>query len=380
MSSPESARLLIVDDEVAQVSALMRALQNRGFELTGVHSSAEALAALRAERFDVLLTDLIMPDMDGVELLRAAQQLDHDLVCILMTGHGTIDTAVEAMKSGALDYILKPFNLGIILPVLSRALTVRRLRVENAALVQRLAERNTELEKINRELRSVHRELEAFTSTVSHDLRRPLHSMVGFAELLLSETPGPLTAKQKGYLREIHGSGRRLFDLTDVLLRFARLGRQSLATQLVDVSALVSSVVAELSAAERGRQVDIRIGPLPNVSADASLLKQVFSNLLSNALKFTRPSNHPIVEVSGWREDGVCAYCVRDNGIGFDIQKADNLFGLFQRMPGSERFEGNGVGLSISQRIIERHGGRITAEAHPGEGARFTFTLPQLAQ
>ena len=377
MSTAEPARLLIVDDEPAQVTTLMRALQNRGFALTGVHSATEALSALRAERFDVVLTDLMMPDMDGVELLRAAQQLDPDLVGIVMTGHGTIDTAVEAMKSGALDYILKPFNLGTILPVLSRALTVRRLRVENALLLQRVAERNAELEKMNRELRSVHRELEAFTSTVSHDLRRPLHAMVGFSELLLSETPGPLNTKQKGYIREIHGSGQRLFELTDVLLRFARLGRQALSTQQVDVSALVRSVVTELNTSEGRRSVDIRIGALPNVSADASLLKQVFSNLLSNAMKFTRPCNHPIVEVSGWLEDRDCVYCVRDNGVGFDMGKADNLFGLFQRLPGSERFEGNGVGLSISQRIIERHGGRISAEAHVGEGARFTFTLPQ---
>src|SRR6185503_15741704 len=133
----------------------------------------------------VLITDLTMPGIDGIELVRAAQQIDADLVCVLMTGHGSIDTAVEAMRSGALDYILKPFNLNVIVPAISRAAAVRRLRRENSALLKRVAERTAELENANRELRATNRELEAFTASVSHDLRQPLHAMTGFCELLL---------------------------------------------------------------------------------------------------------------------------------------------------------------------------------------------------
>jgi len=142
MIEPSGARILIVDDEAAQVTALARTLQHEGYLPTGAHSGQEALDLLRADRFEILVTDLMMPGMDGVALLRAAQQIDGDLVGILMTGHGTLASAVDAMKSGALDYILKPFNLTTILPILSRAVAVRRLRLENAALTQRLAERN----------------------------------------------------------------------------------------------------------------------------------------------------------------------------------------------------------------------------------------------
>jgi signal transduction histidine kinase len=317
--------------------------------VTGTHSAQEALSALRTQRFDILVTDLMMPEMDGVVLLREARAIDSDLVGIVMTGHGAIHTAVAAMQSGALDYIEKPFSLTTMLPVLSRALEVRRLRSQNAMLVTRVAERNVELEAMNRELHSANRELEAFNSTVSHDLRQPLNAIVGFSELLLSEEPGALSAKQKEYLGDIFSSGRRLSGLIDDLLRFARLGRQSLVTTHVDVSSLVQSVVAELSGIKDASQVDIRIGSLPGVTADPSLLRQVFVDLVSNAHKFRHPRRQSIIEVSGRRESGQCTYCVRDNGIGFDMSKAEKLFGVFQRMPGTEQFEGTGVGLSIVQ-------------------------------
>jgi two-component system sensor histidine kinase/response regulator len=376
MSHPEAGRLLIVDDEAALVTALVRTLQAYGYQPTGMHSTVEALSALRAQSFDILITDLMMPGMDGVELVRAAQEIDGSLVSIVMTGHGTIDSAVKAMKSGALDYILKPFDLTTMMPVLSRALIVRRLRLDNVALARRLAQRNEDLEALNRELHTTNRELDAFTSTVSHDLRQPLHGMMGFSELLLSEKPGALNERQKEYLADIATSGRHLVELTDDLLRFARVGRESLETQQIDVSGLANSVVTELRATAGGDEVDVRLGALPNVNADPSLLRQVFCNLLSNAFKFRRPNVPAIVEITGRSEAGQCVYCVQDNGIGFDMQKAGKLFSLFQRMPGTERFEGTGVGLSIVQRIIERHGGRVHAEAQVGKGAQFTFTLP----
>jgi signal transduction histidine kinase len=382
MSDPSLARLLIVDDESGLVTALCALLKTRGYATTGVGSGAQALAALRAvssdpaNRFDVLITDLMMPMMDGIALLRAASEVDGDLVSIVMTGHGTIDTAVEAMRAGALDYILKPFNLSVIMPVLSRALAVRKLRQENAALELEVALRTQEIEAKNSELRIANRELQAFTHSVSHDLRQPLNGVIGFAELLLSEKPGALNPKQKEYLGDIYSGGHQLLRLTADLLQFSRLGQQPLQKEAVDMTNLVWSILTPMRAAEPHRDIDLRVGPLPNVAADPALIRQVVVNLLSNAFKFTRRTPDAVIEITGRQRDGERTYCVRDNGAGFDMANAERLFAIFQRLHGDQEFEGTGVGLSIVQRIIERHGGTISAEAQIGKGAAFTFALP----
>ncbi len=293
-----------------------------------------------------------------------------------MTGHGAIATAVEAMQGGALDYIVKPFNLSTIIPVLARALAVRRLRTENASLLQRVADRTIELEAANRELQSANRELDAFTHSVSHDLRQPLNGIIGFAELLLSQKPGPLNPRQKEFLSEIHAGGERLLRLTDDLLRFARLGQQTIGKEWVNIENLVWDILRPLQEAEPQRSVDLRVGTLPDAPADRGLIKQVFVNLLSNAFKFTRRAAHPVIEVAGERHAGGCTYRVVDNGAGFDMATAQRLFTIFHRLHSDRDFEGSGVGLSIAQRIVERHGGRISAQAQVGKGAEFTFTLP----
>jgi len=382
MNPAPLARLLIADDEGAQVIALCRTLEFEGYATSGAGSGPEALAVLRtaavdrASAFDVLITDLMMPDMDGIALLRAAQEIDPDLVGLVMTGHGTIDTAVEAMKSGALDYILKPFNLRTIIPVLSRALAVRRLRLENAALLQRVANRTTELEAANLELQRANKELEAFTYSVSHDLRQPLNGMLGFSDFLLSEKPGPLNARQKEFLGNIHRGGQQLLRLTDDLLSFSRLGQQQLKRETVNVRTMVLEILHQLRDAEPHRNVELRVGALPDALADPALLRQVLVNLLSNAFKFTRLVPNAVIEVAGRQQKGECTYNIRDNGAGFDMRSAQRLFAIFHRLHSDRDFEGNGVGLSIAQRIVERHGGRIWAEAAVGQGAKFTFTLP----
>src|SRR6202795_5214732 len=171
------ARLLIVDDEATQLRALCDTLQLEGYSTQGFSSGQQALAALRPGDFDLLLTDLMMPEMDGITLINAARQVDAALGAIVMTGHGTIDTAVQAMQGGALDYILKPFKLNVILPVISRALDVQRLRRENAELQEREQRRSEELA-------AAYQDLEAFSYSISHDLRAPLRTIDSFAQIL----------------------------------------------------------------------------------------------------------------------------------------------------------------------------------------------------
>ncbi len=369
-------RILIVDDEVRQMTALCDTLRDYGYEVVGFSSSAAALTALKDTKFDLLLTDLMMPEMDGIGLLRAAHDVDPNLVGIMMTGHGTIDTAVEAMKAGALDYILKPFKLSAVIPVMSRAMTVRRLRLENIALEQKVREHSAALEATNSALGSANKELEAFSYSVSHDLRTPLRHIDGFSQLLRKGYAEQLPPAAQDLLQNIIDGAQRLGVLIEDLLNFSRLSRQPLVKRKVDISQLVQQVLAELQGDLKGRQVAFRVGPMAECLGDVSLLKQVFVNLLSNALKFTRQREEAVIEISCDSQCSEFLFSVRDNGAGFDMQYAGKLFGVFQRLHRADQFEGTGVGLSIVQRIIHRHGGRIWAEAEVDKGATFHFTLP----
>ncbi len=366
-----AVRILIVDDEAAQMKALCNTLRDHGYETVGFASGKAALAALQTARFDLLLSDLMMPEMDGISLLRAAQTADPDLIGIIMTGEGTIATAVEAMKAGAFDYILKPFKLSVILPVISRALTVRRLRQENAELEKRVHERTTELEAVNKEL-------EAFSYSVSHDLRAPLRAINGFTRILMDSYQPQLPADAQRLLDHVTSSAHHMGELIDHLLEFSRLGRQPLRKQPVNISNLVREVLEDLNAERANRKLEVTVGELPDTFGDTMLLRQVFTNLLSNAFKYTRQKESAEVSVGTLDQAGETVYFVKDNGAGFDLKYADKLFGVFQRMHSAKQFEGTGVGLSIVHRIIQRHGGRIWAEAAVEQGATFYFTLPNL--
>jgi signal transduction histidine kinase len=371
MKDSGAARLLIVDDEAAQRHALSETLQVQGFEAIGCASGEAALAELRQRPVDLLLTDLMMPGTDGIALLRAAREIDPTLVVIIMTGEGTIATAVEAMRSGAFDYILKPFKLSAILPVLARALAVRRLRIQNAALEQQLRQHAAELEAANREL-------DAFTRSASHDLRAPLNAVLGFSSLLVQDFSSQLAPQQRGWLVEIQRAARQMSQLIDDLMRLSRLGRQALNLQTVDMAKLARGVTDELQAQiEPPRpQPQVQIDALPPALADAALLRQALINLLSNAFKFTRHTEAARIHVGQEAQaNGTRAYFVRDNGEGFDMAQAGKLFQAFNRLHRSDMFEGTGVGLSIVQRIVQRHGGRVWAEGEPGRGATFYFTL-----
>lgn len=369
-------RLLVVDDEAAQVEALCRTLEDEGYSVRGFTGAGSALDALRTGAFDIVLTDLTMPGMDGIAFLNAARDIDPRLAGIVMTGHGSIATAVEAMKAGALDYILKPFDLRVILRVLARTQAMLRLRRENAALLARLSQRTEELETANRDLRVANRELEAFSDSVSHDLRAPLRAIDGLLGVVQEDFAADVSPGAHQHIEAIAAQTTRMSVLIEDLLRLSRLGREPLQKRPVDMRALVQEVLRELCAAEGRRRIDLRLGELPDAQADPSLLRQVWVNLAANALKFTRRRESARIEIDGVARAGDKLYSIRDNGAGFDSRRAERLFGIFQRLHPPTEFEGTGVGLSIARRIIERHGGSIWGEGEPDRGAAFHFTLP----
>jgi len=233
----------------------------------------------------------------------------------------------------------------------------------------------TERRRVEEALRAANAELERFTYSVSHDLRAPLRAIDGYARALDEDRGPTLDAEARRLLAVIRDNAKRMGHLIDALLNFSRLGRQPLGRARVNMSELARGVVEELRRAA-GQDVEVALQPLPAATGDATLLRQVFANLIGNALKFSRGRPRPRVEIGARQEGGEAVYYVRDNGAGFDMRYADKLFGVFQRLHHVDEFEGTGVGLALAHRIVERHGGRVWAEGKVGEGATFYFTLP----
>jgi signal transduction histidine kinase len=366
-------RLLIVDDESAQLRALCETLALEGFTTEGFASPRTALSALQPGRHELLLTDLMMPEMDGIELIAAARRIDPDLGALVMTGHGTIDTAVQAMRGGALDYILKPFRLNAILPVIGRALDLQRLRRENAMLLA--SERRHAAA-----LAAAYQDLEAFSYSVSHDLRAPLLFVKDFAQRLEDDFGERLGEDGQRIVRIIRDGSISMDEMVVGLLAFARASRQPLETRPLDMEPIVQACIAEARGAHPvatgGREPAFVIGTLPAALADPGVIRHVWGNLIGNAIKYSARNDEPRVQIDARIEGNEVIYSVADNGIGFDMRYADKLFGVFRRLHSAKDFPGTGVGLAIAHRIVQRHGGRIWAESTPGEGSRFSFALP----
>ncbi len=267
----------------------------------------------------------------------------------------------------------------------------------NANLKRRLAERTVERDTVARqiasteltrtnaaeeqlrlhaaELESLNDELESFSYTVSHDLRAPVRAVLGYIRAIEEDCAAELGAEGRRLLTVVEREASRMGDLIDDLLAFSRLGRQPMLSAVVDMTALAREASAEIATAY-GRTEPFDIPDLPSVRGDRVLLRQVWVNLISNAVKYASKEKTPELHVWATDENGFTVYNVRDNGVGFDMQYADKLFGVFQRLHRAEEFPGTGVGLAIVSRIIQRHGGAVRVDAHLGEGATFSFTLP----
>ncbi len=259
----------------------------------------------------------------------------------------------------------------------------QEIRELNEGLEQRVVERTEQLESANKEL-------DSFSYSVSHDLRAPLRAIDGFSRILLEEYGDTLAEEAKSYLQMVRDNTIQMGRLVDDLLAFARLGRQPLTKHTLDPNKIVRQCLKEMEKEQEDRQVEVVIGDLPSCSGDPALLKQVWTNLISNALKYTRKQEAARIEIGCHTEprstvegeppvptnaDPEVIYFVKDNGAGFDMKYVNKLFGVFQRLHRAADYEGTGVGLAIVQRILKRHGGRIWADAKVGEGATFSFTL-----
>ncbi len=290
---------------------------------------------------------------------------------------------------GLLFYSLAPqySNPVIIIPeilgfamaagMLSIALWFFKAGLEAATTAMEQAQRSRQLlDDRARQLDTANRELEAFSYSVSHDLRAPLRAINGYSNILRDDHAGVLGDEATALLEKISTSGQKMGLLIDNLLDFSRLSRKPLQKSNVNLNDVVLDVLDLMSFAVEGRDVFFDLHPLPDANADRELIMQVYSNLVGNAVKYTRNQPKAIIEIGSYNSDAGLVYFVRDNGVGFDMHYIDKLFGVFQRLHSDAEFEGTGIGLATVRRIVERHGGRVWAESFPGGGASFYFTLP----
>jgi PAS domain S-box-containing protein len=245
---------------------------------------------------------------------------------------------------------------------------IRRL---NDELEKRVEERTAQLIAANKEL-------EAFSYSVSHDLRAPLRAMVSYAQILINDFSSELDPEAFSLLQKIMASGMKMSLLIDSLLDFSRLGRKPLVMQSIDLNEVVHNTIEILAPEISGRHIEWKLSDLPPARADSLSIQQVYTNLISNAVKYSRNCEPARIEIGSFFQDDEIVYFVRDNGAGFDMKHADKLFGVFYRLHREDEYEGTGIGLAIVQRIIQRHGGRIWFEAEVGKGATFYFTLQGL--
>jgi hypothetical protein len=408
------AKILIAEDSPTQAQALRHVLEQHGYEIGVAGNGREAMDMAVRLHPALIISDVIMPEMDGFELCRRIKA-EHglcDIPVILVTTMSDPADVIRGLECGADNFVLKPYDerylLGRVQYVLANRdlhqvpearmgvelffndkkhyITAGRLQILNLLLstydaaIQRnkeLQHSREELQLVNAKLAAANQELEAFSYSVSHDLRAPLRHVQGYVELLTQATAASqLSEKAQHYLQTITDASIEMGRLIDDLLAFSRMGQIELHESRVQLNGLVQVTVRDLEMATQGRNIDWNIAPLPQVFGDSAMIKQLFANLIGNAVKYSRPRDPAQIEIGcAGEEDGRVILFVRDNGVGFDMQYAHKLFGVFQRLHRATEFEGTGIGLAIVRRVIDRHGGRVWAESAVNRGATFYFTL-----
>lgn len=385
-------KILAVGGNRPYLSELADSLREEGYDVALAHSGEEALEFLSVQRVDCILLDSELPGLTGLQtcqrIKESARWRDTPLI-VLSDGDGR-EATVSSINSGADDFIQKSAHPQVFkarvraqlrrkqLAEESRQFQEQLLREEMEAAEARAARELSETRaKLLAELAAKNEELEAFSYSVSHDLRGPLLVIEGYSKVVLEKYGQRLDQEAQNYLQRVCAGTERMSQLIEDLLKLSKIGRGELRKLAVDLGQLGEQVVDELRRREPERAIDVEIEhPLPAV-ADPRLLKVVLENLIGNAWKYTGHTSKPKIEVGHGEKEGQPTYYIRDNGAGFDMEYAHRLFAPFQRLHSASEFEGTGIGLATVRRIIQRHGGRIWADAKPGEGATFTFTLGQ---
>jgi len=370
-------RILVIDDELGIREGCRRVLEPEGYTVETATTGQEGLRQLEEQAFDLVLLDVVMPDVRGVELLGPIYEQDPDIVCVIITGYATVELAVQAIKAGAYDFLSKPFSSDILLMTVRQGLERRQLSLE-ARRLQALEQEAAELARAKEELERLDRFKTNFMLTVAHELRTPL---TAFQSFLIAIQEGYIPPEQQEQiLQRANERVQELLDMVDDLLRLAAVTeeeeigkRETLA--LADVLERVLSLL-KVQADEKGITCILEIRHRPLVRANPDQMTQLWTNLISNGIRYTPPGGE--IRVILDEQEGWAIGTVEDSGIGIAPEDRLRIFEEFYRTPQAKELEphGTGLGLPLVKRIVEGHGGTIEIESELGKGSHFTFRLP----
>lgn len=357
-------RALIVEDQPADIELMQRALREAGFDVRGdsVQDEEAFREVVRKNSYDVVLADYNLPQWNGMETVALLRQEALDIPVIVVTGTLGEIKAVECLKAGAADYVLKD-HLPRLPVAVRRAVQEKKLREENKRGQEDLARSNHELEQ--------------FAYVASHDLQEPLRMVASYTQLLAERYRGKLDENADKYIHYAVDGATRMQALIEGLLAFSRVGRPGIELQNTDCNTVIEIACKNLERAVQESGARIEHERLPVIVADTRLFVQLFQNLIGNAIKF-RGKETPVVRISAEKENQEWTFVVADNGIGIAPEHAKTIFQIFKRLHTHTEYPGSGIGLSICQKIVEQHGGRIWVESAPGQGASFKFVVPSL--
>jgi two-component system NtrC family sensor kinase len=382
-------RILAVDDSATYLHEISDALKGEGYDVVMARSGEEAIELLAVQAVDCILLDLVMPGLGGHETCQRIKTapIVRDIPLIMLTALENREAMIQGLAAGADDYISKSSDFEVLKARVRAQIRRKQFEDENRRIREELLRKELEATEARaareladtramliEELERKNKELEAFSYSVSHDLRAPLRSIDGFSQALLDDWADQLPPKAKDYLGRVRAAAQHMGELIDDLLELSRVGRAELRRGNTSLSEIAQSVAVELRRSDPDREVEIEVRDALTADADRRLMRVVLENLIGNSWKFTVKVPAARIEFGSDR-DGL-VYFVRDNGAGFDMTYAEKLFRPFQRLHSTADFPGTGIGLATVQRIVDRHGGRVWAEGTVGVGATFYFTVP----
>ncbi|HEY9702580.1 MAG TPA: response regulator [Allocoleopsis sp.] len=385
MNIQEKVNLLIVDDHPTNLLVLGGILKSLEYNIVTASSGKEAIEAVDLRDFALILLDVQMPDLDGfqtAEIIRQNPRSAATPIIFVTAAHPTDEFIFQGYAVGAVDYLLKPVNSHILRSKVSIfvELFLKNQEVKSQAVLlekinQELQEKIEELSKVNEQYEKANNQLKIFNSSVSHDLRNPLTSIQTMSELLWMKGVDKLTEKEQKYLKSIKNAAKRMGDIIKDLGNLSLGENQEIKKEKVDLSAIAHKITNQLQENEPHRSAKFLIKEDMIIEGDGGLLQIVLENLIGNAWKYSSKKAETIIEFNVIIEADKPVYFIKDNGAGFEMEKADRLFTPFQRLHSAQEFEGTGVGLTTVHNIIQRHGGNIWAESTLGEGTIFWFTI-----